>query len=89
MARMGALAIQERALPGGACDHALRRLAVPALVFAKLVPDLARAIGVRESLAGGLMLVPSAADKRNSSNLLWVASRGSGQGWKEGMSVVR
>jgi len=92
LARMGALATQERALPGGASDTALRRLATPALEFAKHVPNLARAveIGVRESLAGGLMLVPSAADKSNKSSLLWVpASRGSGRSWKDGPPVVQ
>jgi len=80
VARMRALAIQERGLPGGASDTVLRRLAAPALEFAKHVPNLARAleIGVRESLAGGLMLVPSAADESNTTNLLWVPSRGSG-----------
>lgn len=82
LARMNALATQERALPGGASDTALRRLAAPALEFAKHVPNLARAleVGVRESLAGGLMLVPSAADKTNKSSLLWVPSRESGGG---------
>ncbi len=89
---MGALATQERALPGGASDTAVRRLAAPALEFAKHVPNLARAleIGVRESLAGGLMLVPSAADKSNTSSLLWVpASRGSGRSGKAGPPVVQ
>jgi hypothetical protein len=91
MARLAALAIQERALPGGANDTALRRLAAPALEFAEHVPNLARAleIGVRESLASGLMLVPSAADKRNTSNLLWVPGRGSGRCWKNGTPVVQ
>jgi len=58
LARMVALAAQERALPGGAGDVVLRRLAAPALEFARHVPNLARAveIGVRESLAAGLML---------------------------------
>ncbi len=91
LVRMGALATQERALPGGASDTALRRLAAPALEFAKHVPNLARAleIGVRESLADGLMLVPSAADRSNTSSLLWVpASRGSGR-WKDGPPVVQ
>ena len=78
--------------PGGASDTALRRLAAPALEFAKHVPNLARAveIAVREALAGGLMLVPSAADKSNTSSLLWVpASRGSGRSWKDGPPVVQ
>jgi len=92
LARMGGLAAQERALPGGASDTAVRRLATPALEFAKHVPNLARAveIGVREALAGGLMLVPSAADKSNMSSLLWVpASRGSGRSGKAGPPVVQ
>jgi len=92
LARLGALATQERALPGGASDTALRRLAAPALEFAKHVPNLARAleIAVRESLADGLMLGPSAADKSNTSSLLWVpASRGSGRSWKDGPPVVQ
>ncbi len=92
LARMGALATRERALPGRASDLALRRLAVSALEFAKHVPDLARAleIGVRESLAGGLMLVPSAADERNKTSLLWVpARRGRGETWRYGPPVVQ
>jgi len=92
LARMGALATQERALPGGASHTALRRLATPALEFAKHVPTLARAleIAVRESLADGLMLVPSAADKSNTSSLLWVpASRGNGRSGKDGPPVVQ
>jgi len=92
LARMGGLAAQERALPGGASDTAMRRLATLALEFAKHVPNLARAveIGVREALAGGLMLVPSAADKSNTSSLLWVpASRGSGRSGKAGPPVVQ
>jgi hypothetical protein len=92
LARMGALATQERALPGGASDTALRRLAAPALKFTKHVPNLARAleIAVRESLADGLMLVPSAADKSNTSSLLWVpASRAGGRSWKDGPPVVQ
>lgn len=92
LVRMGALATQERALPARAGDTASRRLAAPALEFAKYVPNLARAveIGVRESLAGGLMLVPSAADKNNTSKLLWVpASRGSGRSGRDGPPVVQ
>jgi len=85
------LAAQERALPGGAGDVVLRRLAAPALEFARHVPNLARAveIGVRESLAAGLMLVPSVADMSNRSSLLWVpAGRGSGTGCRHGPPVV-
>jgi len=92
LARLGGLATQERALPGGASDTALRRLATPALEFAKHASNLARAveIGVRESLADGLMLVPSAAGKSNTSSLLWVpASRGSGRSGVDGPPVVQ
>ncbi len=87
LARMGALAVQERALPGRASDTALRRLACPALEFAKHVPNLGRAleIGVRESLTSGLMLVPNAAETRSTSKLLWVPSRG----WRDGPPVVQ
>lgn len=46
LARMGALATQERALPGGASDTALRRLAAPAREFAKHVSNLARALEI-------------------------------------------
>ena len=89
LARMAALAVQERALAGGVSDTALRRLAAPALEFAKHVPNLGRAleIGVRESLAGGLMLVPNVADKRSTSKLLWVPSRS--LGWRDGPPVVQ
>jgi len=86
LARMVVLAAQERALPGGAGDVVLRRLAAPALEFARHVPNLARAveIGVRESLAAGLMLVPSV------SVALWVpAGRGSGRGCRHGPPVVQ
>lgn len=91
LARVGALATRERALPGGASDTALRRLAAPALEFAKHVPNLARAveIGVRESLADGRMLVLSATDESNTSNLLWVPSRGSGPGREDGEPAVQ
>jgi len=92
LARLGAVAVQERALPGGASRTAVRRLVAPALEFAKHVPNLARAleIAVRESLASGLMLVPSAADKSNKSRLLWVpASRGSGRSGVDGPPVVQ
>lgn len=77
VARMRALATQERGLRGGASDTALRRLAAPALEFARHVPNVAMALelGVRDALADGLMLVPSAADRSNTSNLLWVPNR--------------
>jgi len=70
----------------------LRRLAAPALEFARHVPNLARAVeaGVRESLAAGLMLVPSVANMSNRSSLLWVpAGRGSGPGCRHGPPVVQ
>jgi hypothetical protein len=75
-ARMAALAVAERQLPGGASDTDLRRLAAPALAFAGHVPALTRAleVSVRESLTQGLMLVPSVADRRNRSNLQWVTA---------------
>lgn len=74
-ARMRALAVQERQLPGAA-ERELRRLAAPALAFAEHVPRLAKAleVSVRESLAEGLLLVPSTADRRNKHNLMWVTS---------------
>jgi hypothetical protein len=91
LARMRALATQERQLPGGASDSALQALAAPALEFARHVPNLGRALelGVREALAEGLMLVPSSADKRNQSNLLWVTSQGRGSGWWDGVPQVQ
>ncbi len=90
-ARMRALATQERLLPGGASDSALQRLGAPALEFARHVPNLGRALelGVRESLAEGLMLVPSSADRSNKSNLLWVTSRGRGDSWRNGTPHVQ
>ena len=74
--RMKALAVQTDRLPGGAADGDLRRLAVPALTFARHVPAVAGALdlSVREALANGLMLVPSAADKTNPTALAWVTN---------------
>jgi hypothetical protein len=48
----------------GALDHDLRRLAAPALEFARHVPALAGALdlSVREAVAGKLMLIPGIAD---------------------------
>jgi hypothetical protein len=85
------VAIQERALPGGASDRDLRRLAAPAVEFAAHVPALARALelGVRDSLASGLMLVPRVADERNASKLLWVPDGARGRGSQHGPAVVR
>ena len=87
-----ALAVHERNLPGAASDADLRRLAAPALEFAKHVENLTRAleIGVREALADGLMLIPSAADKTNQTALLWVPyGRGSGPGSVDEAPVVQ
>lgn len=88
--RVRALAVHERHLPGAASDGDLRRLAAPALEFAKHIPNLTRAveIGVRESLADGLMLIPSTADKTNQTNLLWVPC-GRGRGWASEPPVVQ
>jgi hypothetical protein len=35
------------------------------------------------------MIVPSRADKRNQSNLLWVTSRGRGDSWRAGVPQVQ
>jgi hypothetical protein len=73
-ARMRALAVQALRLPPDAADRQLRRLAPPALAFAEHIPMLTRALelSVRESLAQGLLLVPSLADHRNTHHLMWV-----------------
>lgn len=70
--RMQALAGQEHQLPSAASETDLRRLTRPALEFVRHVPNLTRAleIAVRESLADGVLLVPSHADKRNRTQLL-------------------
>lgn len=72
--QLGALALRERRLPGGATPTDLRRLAAPALDFARGVPAVTRALelNVSTALRTGRMLVPSAADSRNRSTLLWV-----------------
>lgn len=74
--RLKALAVQTHRLPGGADDGDLRRLAAPALTFARHVPRVAGALdlSVREALASGLMLVPSVADRRNRTSLAWVTT---------------
>jgi len=74
--RMKALTVQTDRLPGGAADGDLRRLAVPALTFARHVPAVAGAldISVREALASGLMLVPSVTDRTNPTALAWVTN---------------
>jgi len=41
LARMGALATQERAQPGGASDTALRRLATPAALSGQIPANVA------------------------------------------------
>ncbi len=43
---------------------------------------------MRESLADGLMLLPSTADKTNQTNLLWVPC-GRGRGWASEPPVVQ
>jgi hypothetical protein len=90
-ARMRALATAEQRLPGGASDSALHALAAPALEFARHVPNLGRALelGVREALADGLMLVPSSADKRNQTNLMWVTNQSRERGWQAGVPQVQ
>ena len=59
--RLRAVALYEQRLAGGAAEGDLRRLAGPALEFARHVPDLTRALelGVRQALANKLMLIPS------------------------------
>lgn len=88
--RMQALAAQEHQLPSPASETDLRRLAGPALEFAKHVPNLTRAleVAVRESLADGLMLVPSIPDKRNTSDLLWVTDSMRSTSWTAGPPKV-
>ena len=73
---MKALAVQTDRLPGGAADGDLRRLAAPALAFARHVPAVAGALdlSVREALASGLMLVPSVAASSNRTALAWVTN---------------
>ena len=75
--RMLALAAQEHHLPSAASQTDLRRLTGPALEFVRHVPNLTRAleVAVREALADGVLLVPSHADKRNRTQLLWVTER--------------
>ena len=75
--RVLALAEIERRLPGGAAEVDLKRLAGPALAFATHIPTLARAleISIRETLAGGSMLVPATSDKHLDQGLSWVTAR--------------
>lgn len=71
------LAIREHQLPHGTPDADLRRLAAPALEFAKHLPDLTRAleVGVRESLADGLMLSGAAGRAADGAgNVRWLPS---------------
>jgi hypothetical protein len=90
LARLRALTVQERSLPGGASDRDLRRLAAPALEYAMHVPALAQALelGVRDALANGSMLVPRLSDDRNASKLLWVPAGARGRG-SHGPPAVR
>ena len=73
---MAALAGQALRLPGGAAEHDLRRLAVPALEFAQHVPALAAALdlSVREAVAAKLMLIPGVADPRSNTATTWVTA---------------
>lgn len=75
-AQLSTLAEQERRLPGGATDRQLRSLAMPAFAFAEHVPKLTHALeaSIRDALANGLMLVPSAADRTNRTLLAWVTT---------------
>ena len=88
--RVQALAAQEHQLPSPASQTDLRRLASAVLVFVKHVLDLSRAleVAVRESLAAGLILVPSDADKSNRSNLLRVTDGMRSQSWTDGPPKV-
>jgi hypothetical protein len=87
-ARMKALAGHATRLPGGAAEHDLRRLAIPALEFAQHVPALAGALdlSVRETVAAGLMLVPGSTGDPRTSTIGWVtATMGPG---RDGPPVV-
>ena len=88
--RVQALAAQEHRLPSPASETDLRRLAGPALEFARHVPNLTRAleVAVRESLADGLLLVPSIPDKRNTSALMWVTDSMRSPSWTAGPPQV-
>ena len=88
--RMQALAAQDHQLPSPASQTDLRRLASAVLVFAKHVPNVSRAleVAVRESLAAGLILVPSEADRSNRSNLLWVTDGMRSHSWSDGPPKV-
>lgn len=74
--RLEALAGQALQLPAGAPGHDLRRLAAPALEFARHVPALAGALdlSVREAVAARLMLVPGIADPPASKTISWVTA---------------
>lgn len=84
--RAQALAVQEHQLPSPASKTDLRRLAGPALEFARHVPNLTGAleVAVRESLAAGLMLVPSDTDRRNNDHLMWVTDSMRGSSLTDG-----
>ena len=87
--RVQALAVQEHQLPSPASETDLRRMAAAVLEFAKHVANVSRAleVAVRESLADGLMLVPSAGDKRDN-HLLWVTDSMRSQSWTDGPPTV-
>ena len=50
------------------------------------MPTLTRALEVvvRESLADGLLLVPSVSDRRNTRHLLWVTDKMRAPSWADG-----
>jgi len=87
--RVQALAAQEHQLPSPASETDLRQMAAAALEFVKHVPNVSRVleVAVRESLADGLMLVPSAGDKRDN-HLLWVTDSMRSQSWTDGPPTV-
>ena len=89
--RLRAVALHEQRLAGGAADVDLRRLAGPALEFARHVPDLTRAleIGVRQAWADKLMLIPSEPDRRSKVNLRWVTVSMEGRSWVNTPPVVQ
>ena len=88
--RVQALAAQEHQLPSPASETDLRRMAAAALEFVKHVRKVSQAleVAVRESLAAGLILVPSDADKSNRSNLLRVTDGMRSQSWTDGPPKV-
>jgi hypothetical protein len=81
-AAMARRASQALALPGGAADADLQRLAACAQEFAEHVPTLCGALelSVREAVAAKLVLVPGVLEPRSASPVMWVtATMGSGR----------